>query len=166
MKMCLRPTWLMSMLLIPMGLMSARQIQHIFITTTDQVNADITDIDSKIIEINVIAVTTSGLRPGPNQDLSLALQRLSLLMGRPACVWMVISKGFHIAVWRNSNRFLKRFQRICPPTFLKKSSLIDPGLAKGSPWILEELALNSQRHSEGVPLDSGGDPMWFQRGFP
>ena len=155
MKMCLRPTWLMSMLLIPMGLMSARQIQHIFITTTDQVNADITDIDSKIIEINVIAVTTSGLRPGPY-----------LLMGRPAWVWKVISKGFHIAVWRNSNRFLKRFQRICPPTFLKKSSLIDPGLAKGSPWILEELALNSQRHSEGVPLDSGGDPMWFQRGFP
>ena len=86
MKMCLRPTWLMSMLLIPMGLMSARQIQHIFITTTDQVNADITDIDSKIIEINVIAVATSGLRPWPYQDLSLALQRLSLLMGRPACV--------------------------------------------------------------------------------
>ena len=67
-------------------LVSAGQIQHIFITTTDQVNADITDIDSKIIEINVIAVTTSGLRPGPYQDLSLALQRLSLLMGRPACV--------------------------------------------------------------------------------
>ena len=86
MKMCLRPTWLMSVLLIPMGLMSARQIQHILITTTDQVNADITDIDSKIIEINVIAVTTSGLRPGPYQDSSLALQRLSLLMGRPACV--------------------------------------------------------------------------------
>ena len=50
MKTCLRPAWLMSVLLIPMGLMSARQIQHIFITTTGQGNADITDIDNKIIE--------------------------------------------------------------------------------------------------------------------
>ena len=124
MKMCLRPTWLMSVLLIPMGLMSARQIQHIFITTTDQVNADITDIDSKIIEINVIAVATSGLRPGPYQDLSLALQRLSLLMGRPACVWMVISKEFHIAVGRNSNRFLKKISQNLP-SYLSEEILFD-----------------------------------------
>ena len=42
-------------------------MQHAFITITGQVNVDAIDIDSNIIDINVIAVTTSGLRPGPTR---------------------------------------------------------------------------------------------------
>ena len=74
-----------------MGLMSARQIQHIFITTTDQVNADITDIDSKIIEINVIAVINV-----PNCVMFL-LTILSLSLSfRSAKPWIYVwfSQGF------------------------------------------------------------------------